>query len=109
MQIGDDDKKQQQGREKTRLTKGTGQSIKEGSGRIGGPFTVSENPAFLAERLKTFETLAGKRKAELEGALCFEDVWMDRFVVRDLHSLLIKSTPQPSRRSPSRSRCLTAR
>lgn len=56
------------GREKTRLTKSTGQSIKDGAGRIGGPFTVSENPAFLAERLQTYQALAVKRQAELDGA-----------------------------------------
>ena len=56
------------GREKTRLTKSTGQSIKDGAGRIGGPFTVSENPAFLAERLQTYQALALKRQAELDGA-----------------------------------------
>lgn len=79
LQIGDDkqqgkEQPQQPGREKTRLTKGTGQSIKEGTGKIGGPFTIKENPEFLAERLQTFEALAAKRKADLEGALCG---WMD--------------------------------
>ena len=64
LQISDDKNK---GREKTRLTKSTGQSIKEGGGRIGGPFTVAENPAFLAERLQTYEALAAKRRAELDG------------------------------------------
>lgn len=62
------DDKGKGGREKTRLTKSTGQSIKDGVGRIGGPFTVVENPAFLAERLQTYEALAAKRKAELDGA-----------------------------------------
>ena len=55
------------GREKTRLTKGTGQSIKAGTGKIGGPFTLSENPAYLAERVKLYESFAAKRAAELEG------------------------------------------
>jgi len=55
------------GREKTRLTKGTGQSIKAGTGKIGGPFTLSENPAYLAKRLKLYESIAAKRAAELEG------------------------------------------
>jgi len=54
------------GREKTRLTKSTGQSIKQGSGKIGGPFTVSENPAYLQERLQLFESCAARRAAELE-------------------------------------------
>jgi hypothetical protein len=62
------DDKAKAGREKTRLTKSTGQSIKDGAGKIGGPFTLAENPAFLAERLQTYEALAAKRKAELEGA-----------------------------------------
>lgn len=56
------------GREKTRLTKGTGQSIKEGTGRIGGPFKVEPNPAYLAERLKIYEQIKAKQAAELAGA-----------------------------------------
>lgn len=55
------------GREKTRLTKGTGQSIKAGTGKIGGPFTLSENPAYLAERIKLYESFAAKRAVVLEG------------------------------------------
>lgn len=133
LQIGDDkqqgkEQPQQPGREKTRLTKGTGQSIKEGSGKIGGPFTIKENPEFLAERLKTFEALAAKRKADLEGALC---LWVDGWIpgvwgpglgrsstarpVRPRSALPCskwhnsQTNTQPSPRSPSRSRCPTAR
>jgi hypothetical protein len=55
------------GREKTRLTKGTGQSIKEGVGRIAGPFSLQSDPEFLKERLATYEAIVKKREAELAG------------------------------------------
>jgi hypothetical protein len=65
------------GREKTRLTKGTGQSIKAGTGKIGGPFTLSENPAYLAERVKLYESFAAKRAAEEQSERQLRDVELE--------------------------------
>ena len=48
---------------KTRLTKSTGKLVDEaGKGRIGGPFTLTKDPAFLKERLAVFEAAAEKQK-----------------------------------------------
>jgi hypothetical protein len=59
------------GREKTRLTKSTGQSIKDGAGKIGGPFTITANPPFLGDRVKIYERIKAKQIEELAGEQAF--------------------------------------
>jgi len=55
------------GREKTRLTQSTGQSIKKGGGKIGGEFKLTPNPPYLAERVQVYERLAAKQEEKLSG------------------------------------------
>ena len=57
-----DDARKLVGREKTRLTKSTGRDISDAEGRIGGPFTIGENPSFLEPRLAVFERLYEKQQ-----------------------------------------------
>eukprot|EP00611_Tribonema_gayanum_P010835 TRINITY_DN20953_c0_g1_i1.p1 TRINITY_DN20953_c0_g1~~TRINITY_DN20953_c0_g1_i1.p1 ORF type:complete len:780 (+),score=275.37 TRINITY_DN20953_c0_g1_i1:107-2446(+) len=48
---------------KTRLTKSTGKLVDESAqGRIGGPFTVTKDPAFLKDRMAVFEAAAAKQQ-----------------------------------------------
>lgn len=50
-------------REKTRMTKSSGKDISSEEGRIGGEFTLQENPEFLDFRLKYFEELYEKQES----------------------------------------------
>jgi threonyl-tRNA synthetase len=53
------------GREKTRLTKESGER-QEGAGRgLGGAFVPQENPAFLAERAAVYDEVMAAQKARL--------------------------------------------
>lgn len=54
------------GREKTRLLDSTGQSIKEGEGKIGGPFALSPNPDFLKDRLQVYDDIKRKQEEALK-------------------------------------------
>eukprot|EP00953_Heterococcus_sp_UTEX-ZZ885_P032493 16968-Heterococcus_DN1.PRE.1 len=48
---------------KTRLTKSTGKLVDEaGKGRIGGPFTVTKDPAYLKDRLSVFAAAVERQK-----------------------------------------------
>ena len=50
---GNDKQEAQSKDHKTRLTKSTGKLVDEsGKGKIGGPFTLTKDPAFLKDRLK---------------------------------------------------------
>lgn len=54
-------------REKSRLNKESGARIEEDQGKkIGGPFTLQENPLFLDERLQIFNELYEKQQQLLE-------------------------------------------
>ena len=52
-------------REKTRLLKSTGQSIKDGQGKIGGEFILKEDPKYILERVEKFDKLASLQQVTL--------------------------------------------
>mmetsp|Transcript_38108 Transcript_38108/g.38795 ORF Transcript_38108/g.38795 Transcript_38108/m.38795 type:complete len:784 (+) Transcript_38108:192-2543(+) len=51
-------------RDQTRGTKESGDRM-ENTGRIGGPFSVSQNPKFLEQRLTVFDRLWNERESQL--------------------------------------------
>ena len=54
------------GRDKTRLTKESGDRVDGAtSGRIGGPFVPTENPSFLKDRAAVYDEVIAEQKARL--------------------------------------------
>jgi threonyl-tRNA synthetase len=51
-------------RQQTRLTKASGPSITD-SHKIGGPFTIEPNPAFLQRRIAVYDRVMARQKAEI--------------------------------------------
>jgi hypothetical protein len=95
------------GREKTRLTKGTGQSIEAGSGKIGGAFTVTPNPPYLAERIKIYERIKAKQIEDLSGEQGSESPSLSRIATFFMRTICLPPCRnlQASPRTPSRSLC----
>ncbi|GLE01024.1 hypothetical protein PINS_up009837 [Pythium insidiosum] len=54
------------GRVKTRLTTASGPSIDATNQKIGGAFTLTPNPPFLAKRVAVYDRIMARQRAEIE-------------------------------------------